>query len=321
MNPVRSTFSLALIGLVLAACGPGGASLAPGSEAPSGPPSATSSGVAATVAPTGPTLPTGEPTGLPGTPQPPAALLVDSLVSADVDRLNIREGPSLDAKIVGLAVQGDFLYIDDESPYSNDGYTWYAAAFLAKASEPPGPTADARFSDGVRGWVAVGKGDTSYVERLPPRCPTAIDLASVQHLVGSELVECFGDSSFELTGTFGCSGCGGARPGTFEPEWLAHPLNFNFLTPYPVGDNLGPFVLHFAPDGPQPPPAGSVIRIRGHVGDPAAATCAMSVIDPLEPSGETFVEVPTAVATLICAQHFVVESVEELGTDSGFVFS
>ena len=318
---MRRTFALTLIGLVLAACGPGSPSVVPGSEAPSGP---ASTGISTTppasVAPTGPVLPTGEPTGLSGTPQPPAALLVDSLVSANVDRLNIREEPSLDGKIVGLAVQGDFLYLDDESPYSNDGYTWYAATFLAKAGAPPGPSVDVRFTDGVRGWIAVGKGVTSYVERLAPRCPTVIDLEGVQNLLGSELLECFGGSSFELTGTFGCSGCGGARPGTFEPEWLANPLNFNFLTPYPVSDQLGPFVLHFPPDGPESPAAGSVVRIRGHVDDPAAATCAMSVIDPLEPSGESFVEVPAAVATLICAQHFVVESVEVLGTDPGFVF-
>jgi hypothetical protein len=44
------------------------------------------------------------------------------------------------------------------------------------------------------------------------------------------------------------------------------------------------------------------------------------VIDPLRPDGEHLVEVPGAAAHLVCAQQFVVESVDVLGTDPGFVF-
>lgn len=189
------------------------------------------------------------------------------------------------------------------------------------AGEPPvDSTVDVRWSDGVRGWVAVGQGDTSYVERLRPRCPPVIDLASIEHMVGAEVLECFGGNTIELTGTFGCSGCGGIRPGTFEPEWLASPLNFNLLTVFPVTDHVGPFVLHFPPSGPVAPPVASVIRVRGHFDDAAAASCTISVIDPLKPSGDDLVKIPAAAAKLACAQQFVVERVDVLGTDPGFIF-
>lgn len=330
---MRRSLAWALAGLLVAACaapvaptsspGPGGPS-----NAPSAPPSSES--VAATVmptvepatpAPTGPVLPTTEPTGPSWTPRPAERLLLDSLVYVQVDRLNVREMPTVNAKILDVVEQGDFLRIADYGPFSHDGYTWYWTVFLAKAGEPPvSSTVNVRDSDGVRGWIAVGQGDASYVKRLKPRCPPVIDLASIEHMLGSELLACFGGNSIELVGTFGCSGCGGARPGTFEPDWLANPLNFSFLTEYPVTDRLGPFVLHFPPSGPAAPPVASVIRVRGHFDDAAAETCTISVIDPLKPFGDDLIEISAAAAHLACAQQFVVESVEVLGTDPGFIF-
>ena len=320
---MRNALALALLGLMLAACAaPAGPSLVPSSGAASASPSATQPAETA-VATSLPTIPpaTAAPTGPSWTQRPPSALLLDSLVYVDVDRLNIREEPAVSAKSLAIVERGDFLYINDYGPFSNGGYTWYSAVFLAPAGEPPTEsTVNVRESDGVSGWVAVGPGDTSYVERLRPRCPATIDLASIEYLLGAELLECFGGNTIELTGTFGCSGCGGARPGIFEPEWLAHPLNFNLLAVFPVTDHVGPFVLHFPPGGPAAPPVASVIRVRGHFDDPAADSCAISVIDPFNPSGDDLVKIPAAAAQLACAQQFVVESFEVLGTDPGFVF-
>ena len=322
---MRKPLAVTLLCLALAACeAPAGPSTAPTSGAASASPSASQPAetVVATMLPTIP-LATAAPTGPSWTARPPSALLLDSLVYVDVDRLNIRDEPKVSAKSLGIVERGDFLHINDYGPFSNGGYTWYPAVYLAPAGEPPiESTVNVRESNGISGWIAVGPGDTSYVERLRPRCPATIDLASIEHMLGSELLECFGGNSIELVGTFGCSGCGGARPGTFEPEWLAHPLNFNFLAVFPVTDHVGPFALHFPPGGPAAPPVASVIRVRGHFDDAAAASCAISVIDPLGPaSGDgELVKIPRAAAQLACAQQFVVESVEVLGTDPGFIF-
>jgi len=153
---------------------------------------------------------------------------------------------------------------------------------------------------------------------MKPRCPSTIDLASVQYLLGAELLACFGSNTIEVSGTFGCGGCGGAAAGIFEPSWLAYPLNGNFVTSYPIGDQRGPFAVRFSPAGPERPPEGSIVRMRGHFNDDAAATCSISLINPLRPDGTDFVPIASAAARLVCAQEFVVEAVEVLGIDPGF---
>ena len=104
-----------------------------------------------------------------------------------------------------------------------------------------------------------------------------------------------------------------------NPRWLVYPLNLNFVTTYPIGDMRGPFAVRFPPDGPAAPPEGSIVRIRGHFDDDAADTCQISVTDPLHPDAEDLVPISSAAARLVCAQQFVVEAVEVLGTDPGFV--
>lgn len=312
--------------LVLAACSPELVSTAsddPASAGPSAAPTAGASGgpslIPATLPPTAPPLATTGPVAPSWTPRPPEALLLDSLITVKVAELNVREAPSTKAKVLGLVKKGQVLRVIDYGPYAHDGYPWYAVAFVAKAGNAPtSSTVDVRNVEGIRGWIAVGKGETAWVSKLKPRCPATIDLASVQHLLGSELLACYGSNSIELTGTFGCGGCGGMRPGIFEPSWLAGPLSGELLTVYPVGDNLGPFIVHFPPGGAELPPAGSVLRIRGHFDDPTAGSCSISIIDPLKPTGETLVAIPDAAAQLSCRQQFVAESIVVVGTDPGF---
>ena len=238
-----------------------------------------------------------------------------------VERLNVRALPTTDSESLGIVHTGDFLVIDGYGPFERDGYSWYHATFLAEGGEPPvSSLVDVRGSDGVRGWIAAAKGSIPFVQRLRPRCPATIELRTVQHLLGSELLACFGPTTIELTGTFGCGGCGGASSGSFEPGWLIEPVNGNFLTEYPVTDHVGPFAMRFPPAGPQQPPEGSIIRVRGHFDDPAATSCAISIFDPNEPDSHDLVAIPSQAAELVCAQQFVVEEVDIVGTDPGFSF-
>jgi hypothetical protein len=300
---------------IVAACGAAApsspAATAGKSASASQPPaSAASASVGPTVAPTGPSW----------TARPAEALLGDSLVYVTVDRLNMRAKPTVDSKSVGVAEKGDFLLLDPYGPFMNDGYTWYRATFVAQAGEPPVFGVNLRGPLGITGWVAVAKADSPYVERLRPRCPETIDTASMQYMLGSELLACFGSNTIELSGTFGCGGCGGTMFGSYDPLWLAYPSNPYVLAVYPISDEVGDFGLRFPPEGPDAPPAGSVIRVRGHFDDPVAATCAISVHDPLHPDEESLVPISSEAAHLVCAQEFVVESLDILGTDPGFTF-
>lgn len=333
---MRSSLAAALMVAILAGCA-GAPSASSGPDraiATDGTPAATTSGVAprgaATSEPTlepeaspviGPAIPTTQPTGPSWTPRPIEALLLESMITVSVDRLNKRRLPSTGSKILGVVEKGDFLRVVDYGPFVNDGYRWYAAKFVAKAGEPPvrGVDHDEEPQDAF--WVAVGKDATEYVKQLRPRCPETIELNSLSWMLGAELLACFGSNSIELAGTFGCGGCGGARVGTYEPSWLAFPLiSKDNLSAYPIGNAGGSIFIRFPPGGSEEPPPGSVIRVRGHYDDPAAESCSMSVVDPMHPSGETLVPIPAAAAHLLCAQQFVVESFEVLGTDPGFIF-
>jgi len=113
-----------------------------------------------------------------------------------------------------------------------------------------------------------------------------------------------------LEGTFGCSGCAASVPGTFEPGWLAHPMNFGFLSVDPNA-RIGPFAMRFAPSGPPPPAVGQIVRVVGHFDDPAAGSCTIS-------PGEPPVPLDPLATGLYCREQFVVESFEVTGTDPDF---
>jgi len=256
-----------------------------------------------------------------GTTRPQANLLLDSMVYVLVDRLNFRAQPTTNSKSIGVVEEGDFLVIGTYGPFDRDGFTWYSATFLALAGEPPTSSeVDVRGSEGIRGWIAAAKGSTPFVQALRPRCPETVELRTVQHLLGSELLACFGSTTIELTGTFGCGGCGGETAGSFEPGWLIEPVNGYFLTERPVTDHVGPFAMRFPPGGPEAPPEASIIRVRGHFDDPAAASCAISIFDPYETDSQDLVALPSEASELLCSQQFVVEEVEITGTDPDFNF-
>ena len=313
---MRLSLAWALVGILIVGCAAPGAS-SEVSELPAAATATAEATLAPSVAPTGLILPTTEPTGPSWTPRPQEPLLLNSAVSVVVDRLNVREKPTVDSKSLGVVARGDFLLVDVYGPFSHDGYTWYPAVFVASAGEPPVVGVDLSESDGVRGWIAVAKGTVNYVQQLRPRCPAAIDTASMQSMLGSERLACFGSNTIELTGTFGCGGCGGSRPGSYLPIWLASELIYSFLSVYPIGDGNGRFVIYFPPTLEQPA-LGAVILVRGHFDDPAASTCEISIPDPLNPEGENLVSLDSAAAHLVCAQRFVVENLEVLGTDPGF---
>src|SRR6185312_5696385 len=139
---MRTSLALALACVLFAGCAaPAGSSSSPPpaavSSAESAAPSSIDAGPSETAteppAPTGPLLPTTEPTGPSWTPRPAEKLLLDSAVYAVVDKLNVRQRPTVSAKSLGLVHRGDFLLIDGYGPFSHDGYSWYPAVFLALA--------------------------------------------------------------------------------------------------------------------------------------------------------------------------------------------
>jgi hypothetical protein len=201
-------------------------------------------------------------------------------------------------------------------PVRKNGYTWYPVMKLQVAvlgDLPALPTRPVLIGTEVEvGWVAAFSGDSTYVRSLAPRCPTTVDLANVEGMLAAERLACFG-GPIVLEGTFGCDGCGGAFPGSFEPPWLASPQAYDFLSVNPPV-LYGPIALRFRPDGPARPAAGAIIRVTVHVNDPASQSCRMSGLD----SNGALVPISDASAVLFCREQLVVDSYEVLGMDPGF---
>ena len=97
-------------------------------------------------------------------------------------------------------------------------------------------------------------------------------------------------------------------PGTFEPGWLAFPLECGRLQP--GVDEALPLYLHFPPAGPALPTEGSVVRLHGHFSDSRSTTCRITF--PAE-SGELDVRVNNDAAEQWCRGKFVVDSYEVIG--------
>jgi hypothetical protein len=239
---------------------------------------------------------------------PTDVLPPDSLAIVTGDGLRVRETPGLSGRVVITVGAGEVLWTVRGSAAEVDGIRWYLVYFAAGFRDWP------TYPEGTQfGWVAAGVGDQRYLELLPPRCPVAEpDLLALTKLTGWERLACLGDRPLAVTGTWGCPYCDGTTGGTYEPAWLANPLNFALLSVKSgVGNPLG---LRIPPDsGLQfPTVGGSILRVGGHFNDPAATTCVISWI------GYTEAESLSGTAELYCREQFVVDSYEVVGTDPDF---
>jgi hypothetical protein len=242
-----------------------------------------------------------------------------SVARVTVDGLRIREGPSTDAATLDQLPVGQLVAVGFAptiatwGPTDADGFAWYPVRRLADLTELPALPESVLDLEGDDGWAAASDGETPFLELVPPRCPSRpVDLATLEAMQPWESLACFGTEQITFEGVFGCGGCGGAFPGTYAPEWLAHPLNFAVVSVDP-NERMGPLALRFPPDGPAMPDPASIIRVTGHFDDAASSTCEVAPGEeptPLEP----------AVAELYCREQFVVESLEVTGTDSDFPF-
>ena len=261
--------------------------------------------------------------GAPATSAPPPVVAAPeglippgSIVRVATDGLRMREEPSTESALVDdlpvdqLLLVGFAQQRSDWGPVSAGGFAWYP---VIRVDATELPALGEGMTTSSIGWVAAGDSTEAYIQLVEPRCPARpVDLASVERMQPWEQLSCFGSEQITLEGTYGCGACGGLSPGTFEPSWLAHPMNFYLLSTDST-TQVGPFNLRFPPGGPANPPEGQIIRVVGHFDDPAAIGC---VVSPGEPP----VPIDPAVAELYCREQFVVETIEVIGPDPEWPF-
>ena len=258
--------------------------------------------------------PTEEPGSTPVVQSPDGVLPPGSLVRVVVESIKMRGGPTTESQFLGTIDQGDLVVVNStlRGPVEAEGFVWYPVIDLdtTDLSEVTGR----RQQLGYLGWMVVGNGTEDFVEPVAPRCPTGDpDLAALDKMLEWEHLACFGDRSITVEGTFGCPLCDGVMVGSYEPAWLASPLNFNYLS-VDLKVQEGPFTLHFGPNGPAAPERGSIIRVTGHFDDAAAAECVIK-------AGVEEIRIDSVVENLHCRSQFVVESYDVIGFDEDFPMS
>lgn len=312
------------LALVLAACSTPSTSLAPSTPAGSPGTSVAGSPPLSGSAPPPSTGPSAEPSASPGPPSAFQVLPPGSAIEVRVAELNLRRQPTTSARRVELLGRGDLLVVSPSDfviagygPIESDGYTWYPVIKVdvvdGDGELDPLPTHPIPIgAELVSGWVAIDDGKDRFVRQVAPRCPTTVDLANVSGMLPAERLACFG-APIVLEGTFGCGGCGGAIAGEFEPNWLASPMNFDFLSE-DISVQFGPLGLRFRPTGPARPEPGSIIRVTVHVDDARSSRCSIKEMG----DGDVLVPVDPATAVFFCREQLVVDSYEVLGTDPAF---
>ena len=189
----RSSLAALVTALVCLGCT---APAAQESHVPSETPTATASpSASATVTPT-PSA-TSEPSATQAPAfafEPPDGMLPpDSIVVVVVDALQLRAEPGLAAAETGLAFAGDqFRVAGWFGPVVRDGLDWYRL----------GPA----IGGDLDAWAASGSGAGSFLEVVPPSCPTGDPDSATLIGMASEWdrLACFGDRSLTLEATLGC---------------------------------------------------------------------------------------------------------------------
>jgi hypothetical protein len=327
---MRRTRAVAFLATPLLLLGCGGS--LPSSDATFAPPSAAATGEA-TIGPSeaAPSSAPGETAAATPSVRPTTAargvFAPGSAYQVSVAGLKVREQPSTSAKEVATLPTGSVVVISPSDgisfgwgPVKANGYTWYPVIQVAAPSAGTLPALPSQpvdlTSSHVTGWAAAGDATEPYLTPVAARCPSKVNLTNVNGMLPAERLACFGTKSFTLQGTFGCGGCGGAVQGTYTPEWLAFPLEFNFLSVKPE-TRVGPIALRFPPDGPALPAAGSIIKVTVHVDDARSSTCSLTEVDVKGNDAP----VNHASGVLYCRERLVVESYDILGTDPNFPLS
>ena len=272
----------------------------------------------ALVAGCGQTLPTLDRSSSPaptdlvtGSPRPSAVtvpglglLLPGDAIAIVGDNVAVHLHRSRAGEAIGTLARGDVVILDDFGPIETDGALWMDGRRIPTPQpgllpDLPAAAPDPEFP--LTGWFVAGDAAGEYVAKVPTRCPSVVDFANVAAMLESERLACLGGQALTFEGFLQCAPCGGDT-GTYDPPWLAGEAAGTIVDP----NGGGPAGLAlYLPSPVAIPPARSLVRVRGHLDDPRAATCQMTL------DGNPILR---EWAVQLCRRHFVVESLEVLPT-------
>lgn len=289
----------ALVGvLVLGTPDPGRAGASPTLDA-----SATANASAPSDASVPPATPVATPTSA-----TVAAPIIPNRAIAEVTTggdLNLRAASNQGAEVLGVLKQGQRLFVIGE-PVERDGLRWYRVATVND------PTQCAE-TCGLIGFAATPPTDEDrWIAEVELSCPsspmTADAIGGLQPL---EALSCYGRSDIVVTGTMDMPFHGPITPYRYDPQWLR--------TGYSAYMYEAPWIWFVTPpdSGLDPVQAGQIVRVTGHLEDPAAPDCRATVNADFFGGEvpESFVPIDRARVVLDCRATFIWTDYEIIGFD------
>ena len=251
-------------------------------------PSPTAS-VAASQSPAPSVSPGASASAPPSTPGPGARPDV-GFATVVADRVNVRVAPSIDARVITLAIadcpdpcaplqvgQGTpypELYLLD-GPVQADGFDWYLAATAPE---------DAIFPEYI-GWVAAGDTSGDWLVLHAPDCPPApIKLTDITYALSRfKAIACFGRQPLTVRGWYvklpADAEVNGVCP--VEPGWLLCGYGYHMLRPQPsdfYGD-ANNLPMKVDPTSVAMPPRPNWVSVTGMFDHPSAQSCGTDAED------------------------------------------
>ena len=164
------------------------------------------------------------------------------------------------------------------------------------------------FSTDLETWTGQAVDPDHDEDLTAGGCPALPrDLGDLLGTDGAIGAACFGDAPITLRGyATDCGGCGGYVIGTYEPDWLAHPMAGlgTYLAPFEVDGGYGRSVL-VHPDVADDWVPRRWLEVTGHFDDAASPSCRMT-LDTLNWAMPTAADEVAAA----CRARFVVTAIE-----------
>ena len=210
------------------------------------------------------------------------------------------------ATLAGLQLAPGSELLLKDGPVTKDGYVWYEAYF------PAGPEGNQVVPESA--WVAAGPigQDPTLIEIGPLRCPSVpISVALLGSMTELARRECLGDRPVEVHGVLEQCYHDGIRIYSAQPAWLGPSCGL-YLT-YELGTSVG-VAIHLPPSMrlPRELSRGDLIRMVGHVNDPAAAQCQVVPTGEVQVT-EAEIELAQQQVLLACRSAFVIRELEVTG--------
>jgi hypothetical protein len=234
----------------------------------------------------------------------PASILdFGSRATVQVANLRVRQYVGTSAPIQVQLAMGSELLLRSGTITAN-GYAWYAVNYQPLNDEP------SLEEGGGYGWVAAGLAGEppTFIDIGPVRCPEVpVTTSLIASMTELAIWQCLSGATYELHAVVQTCYEGPITPYTYEPAYMY----FSCYSVFELGTTVW-LQIHIPPSLviPLTLGRGDVVRVVGHVNDPAAADCRVTSTEAIDPVS---IDIEDQVFRSSCQSAFVLSELEVTG--------